>query len=295
MLLLADAGDVATDSGAADGVAWGKLLLGLFLIHLGLRQWRNRPKAGEQAAMPKWMEAIDGFTPVKALGTGVLLSAINPKNLILAAGAGAAIAQAGLSGNEDAVVVILFVIVASVSIAVPVLVYLFGGEKAQHVLDGWKAWLGEHNAAVMTVAARRAGFGAARKGARRLRLRPAASHVGAVQPVATPDRGFPGADTELAVDAADVRFQRVPRHVQRVGDLLHRERRRQEPPHLLLPTGKLTEVLQRRAPIGLGDDRGRDLRGEAAGPCRRRAGGRTPRTTAPRRRRCARIPRTRRG
>ena len=61
------------------------------------------------------------------------------------------IAQAGLSGNEDAVVVILFVIVASVSIAVPVLVYLFGGEKAQHVLDGWKAWLGEHNAAVMTV------------------------------------------------------------------------------------------------------------------------------------------------
>ena len=151
VLLLADAGDVATDSGAADGVAWGKLLLGLFLIHLGLRQWRNRPKAGEQAAMPKWMEAIDGFTPVKALGTGVLLSAINPKNLILAAGAGAAIAQAGLSGNEDAIVVILFVIVASVSIAVPVLVYLFGGDKAQHVLDGWKAWLGEHNAAVMTV------------------------------------------------------------------------------------------------------------------------------------------------
>ena len=47
--------------------------------------------------------------------------------------------------------VILFVIVASVSIAVPVLVYLFGGDKAQHVLDGWKAWLGEHNAAVMTV------------------------------------------------------------------------------------------------------------------------------------------------
>jgi threonine/homoserine/homoserine lactone efflux protein len=151
VLLLADAGDVATDSGVADGVAWGKLVLGLFLIHLGLRQWRNRPKAGEEAAVPKWMAAIDEFTPVKALGTGVLLSAVNPKNLILAAGAGAAIAQAGLSGNDDAVVVILFVLVASVSIAVPVLVYLFGGEKAQHVLDEWKAWLGEHNAAVMTV------------------------------------------------------------------------------------------------------------------------------------------------
>ena len=82
---------------------------------------------------------------------GVVLSAANPKNLILAAGAGATIAEAGLSGSDDAVVVILFVLVASVTIAGAVLVYLFGGEKAQHVLDGWKAWLGEHNAAVMTV------------------------------------------------------------------------------------------------------------------------------------------------
>jgi threonine/homoserine/homoserine lactone efflux protein len=151
VLLLADAGDVATDTSAADGVAWGKLVLGLLLILLGLRQWRSRPKVGEQAAMPKWMSAIDGFTPVKALGTGVLLSAINPKNLILAAGAGATIAQANLSGSDDAVVVVLFVIVASISIAGPVLVYLLGGEKAQRVLDGWKDWLGEHNAAVLTV------------------------------------------------------------------------------------------------------------------------------------------------
>jgi len=151
VLWLADAGDVATDSSASDGVAWGKLVLGLALIMLGLRQWRGRPKPGEQASMPKWMTSIDAFTPVKAFGLGVVLSAVNPKNLILSAGAGATIAQAGLSGSDDAVVVILFVIVASVSIAGAVLVYLFGGEKAQHVLDGWKAWLGEHNAAVMTV------------------------------------------------------------------------------------------------------------------------------------------------
>jgi threonine/homoserine/homoserine lactone efflux protein len=151
VLLLADAGDVATDSGASDGVAWGKLVLGLLLILLGLREWRERPQPGEPAEMPKWMAAIDGFTAVKALGSGVLLSAVNPKNLILAAGAGATIAQAGLSGSDDTVLVILFVLLASVSIAGPVFVYLLGGDKAQHVLDGWKAWLGEHNAAVMTV------------------------------------------------------------------------------------------------------------------------------------------------
>jgi threonine/homoserine/homoserine lactone efflux protein len=151
VLLVADAGDVATDSDASNGVSWGKFILGLVLILLGLRQWRARPQLGEPTTTPKWMAAIDAFTPLKALGMGVLLSAINPKNLILAAGAGATIAQAGLSSGDDTVLVILFVIVASVSIAGPVLVYLFGGDKAQHVLDHWKAWLGLHNAAVMTV------------------------------------------------------------------------------------------------------------------------------------------------
>jgi threonine/homoserine/homoserine lactone efflux protein len=151
VLLVADASDAATDSDASTGVSWAKLILGLVLILLGLRQWRTRPQLGEPESTPKWMSAIDAFTPVKALGTGVLLSAINPKNLILAAGAGATLAQAGLSSGDDTVLVILFVLVASVSIAGPVLVYLFGGDKAQHVLDAWKAWLGVHNAAVMTV------------------------------------------------------------------------------------------------------------------------------------------------
>ena len=39
------------------------LLLGLGAIALGVRQWKGRPKPGEEAAMPTWMQAIDGFTP----------------------------------------------------------------------------------------------------------------------------------------------------------------------------------------------------------------------------------------
>jgi threonine/homoserine/homoserine lactone efflux protein len=151
VFLLADAGDVATDSDAATGVSWGKLVLGALLLALGVRHWRTRPARGEQAPAPKWMDAIDVFTPVKAFGTGVLLSAINPKNLILAAGAGATIAQAGLTTGKDSAVIVGFVLVACVTIAAPVAVYLFGGQRAQRVLDGWQAWLAEHNAAVMAV------------------------------------------------------------------------------------------------------------------------------------------------
>jgi Sap, sulfolipid-1-addressing protein len=127
------------------------LLLGLGAIALGVKQWKGRPKPGEEAAMPKWMQAIDGFTPVKALGFGILLSALNPKNLGLAIAAGVAIDQATAAGGNAVAMEILFVVLASVSIAVPVVYMLVGGEGAKHTLDGWKTWLGANNAAVMAV------------------------------------------------------------------------------------------------------------------------------------------------
>jgi hypothetical protein len=55
---------------------------------------RGRHSGADQQ---KWMAAIDDFTFVKALGLGFLLSAVNPKNLIMAAGAGVIVGTAGLS------------------------------------------------------------------------------------------------------------------------------------------------------------------------------------------------------
>jgi threonine/homoserine/homoserine lactone efflux protein len=101
--------------------------------------------------MPKWMGAIESVTPVKAIGLGILLSAVNPKNLILTIGAAAAVAQSGVSTSDAVVTLVVFVVIGSLSIIVPVLAYLFAGERARTMLDGWKAWLQQHNAAVMTV------------------------------------------------------------------------------------------------------------------------------------------------
>jgi hypothetical protein len=46
------------------------------------------------------MAAIDEVTAGRALGFGVLLSAVNPKNLALTLAAAASLAQAGLSAAE---------------------------------------------------------------------------------------------------------------------------------------------------------------------------------------------------
>jgi threonine/homoserine/homoserine lactone efflux protein len=97
------------------------------------------------------MSTIDSFTPVKSLGMGVLLSAVNPKNLILAIAAAGAMAQLNLSSGDTVGAVIVFVLIASVSIAGPVLLYLFGGEGVRHWLDELKEWLNDNNATVMAV------------------------------------------------------------------------------------------------------------------------------------------------
>src|SRR5580765_6357432 len=88
-----DAADAATNSTTSDTISWGQILVGLLLLLLAARQWRSRPKPGDEPAMPKWMAGIDTFTPMKAFGLAVLLAGVNPKNLLLSAGAGSALAE----------------------------------------------------------------------------------------------------------------------------------------------------------------------------------------------------------
>jgi hypothetical protein len=66
---IADAGDVATDKTASDTSYWIKPGLGAFLVLHALRSWRRRPASEDEAETPKWMAAIDSFTPVKAEGS----------------------------------------------------------------------------------------------------------------------------------------------------------------------------------------------------------------------------------
>ncbi len=148
---LADQGDVATSSGASDTVAWGKIVFGVLFLVLALRQWRNRPGPGVEPEMPKWMAGIDSFSPVKALVLGVLLAGVNPKNLLLTLGAAVGLAQLGLSTSDAVVSLVVFVVVASLTIAGPVVYYLTGGAHAKAELDSLKGWLALHNPAVMAV------------------------------------------------------------------------------------------------------------------------------------------------
>jgi threonine/homoserine/homoserine lactone efflux protein len=128
-----------------------KIILGALLLFLALRQWRGRPAQGEQATMPKWMSAIDSMTAGKALGLGFLLSAVNPKNLLMAISAGLIIGGAGLAVGQTVVVIVIFVLLAASTVLIPVVAYLIASERLAGPLDSLRAWLVNNNATIMAV------------------------------------------------------------------------------------------------------------------------------------------------
>lgn len=151
MLSLAG-GAGATDHGEpATWVDAIKLALGVLLLLVGVRQWRGRLREGEEAATPRWMGALDTFGPVKTLGAGVLLSGLNPKNLLLTIAGATAIAQTGIAIGQQIVVYVIFVLIAAIGVGAPVVLYFALGERSRQLLDSLKTWMARNNAAIMAV------------------------------------------------------------------------------------------------------------------------------------------------
>jgi len=151
VVLLGNAIDVAESSGPSAGAAVVLLVLGVLLLFFAYRQWKKRPGEGEEPEMPGWMAGIDSFSAGKSFVAGLVLAGANPKNLPLTIAAAIAITSSGLGGARQGIALAIFVIIASITVVIPVVTYLLAREKAERVLEGWKTWLTANNAAVMAV------------------------------------------------------------------------------------------------------------------------------------------------
>ena len=152
LLLIGNTQDLSQSNGQPDdSVSTIKLVLGLLLVAAAHRQWRKRPKEGETAALPKYLQTIDTLTPLKAAGLGVVLSVVNPKNLMMIIAGSLVISQADLSDPDTIIAVVVFVLIAISTVAVPVILYNVMGERAQPMLGTMRSWLAQNNAAVMAV------------------------------------------------------------------------------------------------------------------------------------------------
>jgi hypothetical protein len=121
------------------------------LLLVAARQFRSRPHGDEQPHMPKWMTTIDKTTPVAAVGLAAVMSGANPKNLLLAVAGAAAIAGTGISGGEQAIAYLIFVLIATLGVGIPVGIYFAMGARSETLLAGLKDWMSAHNAVIMSV------------------------------------------------------------------------------------------------------------------------------------------------
>jgi hypothetical protein len=127
------------------------LALGLIVLSIASWEWWNRPKRGQKPAMPRWMRSIDRLPPVAAFGLGAGLAVFSFKNLGLTIAAVVAIGAAGLDLVGAVLLLVVFVAVASLGVAIPVVWRLRSGKRAEAELTALKTWLAAHNALVMSL------------------------------------------------------------------------------------------------------------------------------------------------
>jgi threonine/homoserine/homoserine lactone efflux protein len=152
IVLLISSGASASSNGApATWVSILKIALGVLLAAVAVRQYRGRPRGDGEPELPGWMQTIDTFTPVKATGMAVLLSGINPKNLLLTVGCAAAIAQTGVSAGDQAVALAVFVALGTLGVGAPIAIYFGMGDRATTILGALHDWMARENATIMAV------------------------------------------------------------------------------------------------------------------------------------------------
>ncbi|MGQ3675837.1 GAP family protein [Xanthobacter sp. TB0139] len=120
------------------------LTFGLLLFALALRSWGHRKDKQETS---RWLSAADHFTPLQAGAAGCFFAAIYPKNLILTAAMASKLAEtASPQRIEDYG---LFIVIGSLTIAGPVVLYLLAGKTIQPRLDRSKDWLVQHSRQIL--------------------------------------------------------------------------------------------------------------------------------------------------
>lgn len=141
-----------------------KVVLGALLLWLAVRQWRKRPRDGETAALPSWMERVDGFGFGSGLRFGLFLSVVNPKNVILSVSVAVDLGSGDLAFGSTAVIVAVFALLASSTVLIPVLAYLFAADRLTGALSALHTWLVRENHVIMAVLLVVLGFAAIGRG-----------------------------------------------------------------------------------------------------------------------------------
>jgi hypothetical protein len=71
--------------------------------------------------------------------------------LAVAVAGAAAITQTGISGGQQVIAYVVFALIGTLGVGIPVGMYFAMGKRSEKLLAGLKDWMTDHNAVIMTV------------------------------------------------------------------------------------------------------------------------------------------------
>jgi hypothetical protein len=122
------------------------LLAGLALVVSGLLGLLGR---GQTPKEPAWLQRVGSVKPGHALGIGFGLAALSPKLILLTAATLVALILSGASPPQELAGVAVYILVASLPIAIPVAFVFVERERAPERLLSWKEWLIGHQGTLL--------------------------------------------------------------------------------------------------------------------------------------------------
>jgi len=148
-----EAGEQISEESAEAGVDIAQLAFAVLFLVLAVLTWRKRPRRGEEdkPSKPSLISRLDGLSAVAALGVGVVQGLVVIKNIPLALSAGAVIGEAMLTGADAVIAVVVFALVATLGVIVPLAVALVGGARLNPALRSARDWF-EANMSGITLA-----------------------------------------------------------------------------------------------------------------------------------------------
>jgi threonine/homoserine/homoserine lactone efflux protein len=128
-----------------------RIVLGSVLIVVAVRKFVKRPRRVDEPALPGWMQSIENSGGGASLRLGIVLTVANPKEIAFAAGAGLTIGGAFLPVGQLVVLGAVFVVLACLSVGIPVLAVALAGERVMPALRAARTWLVRNNAVLMAI------------------------------------------------------------------------------------------------------------------------------------------------
>jgi hypothetical protein len=123
------------------------MMVGVALIVLGIVNLR-RDSQSEGTGLPGWLSRVDSFGGLVSFAVAVLLN-LRPKGLLLGIAAGLAMNAASVQANEIIVLIIVYTVIASSTVVVPIVASFLAPSRVEPKLIAARGWM-THNGRLLT-------------------------------------------------------------------------------------------------------------------------------------------------